>query len=52
VVLVILNEKKERLRKQVLVDLKDPENSTIKIIKELPAGYPGILPGDYQLGED
>lgn len=52
VVLVILDEKKERLRKQVLVDLKDPENSTIKIIKELPAGYPGILPGDYQLGED
>jgi putative nucleotidyltransferase with HDIG domain len=50
VILVVLDEKKERLRVQKLIDLKAPENASIKIIRELPAGYPGILPEDYHFG--
>jgi len=50
IILVVLDEKKERLRIQKLVDLKAPENASIKIIRELPAGYPGVLSEDYHFG--
>lgn len=50
VILVILDEKKKRLRIQKLIDLKAPENAAFKIVRELPVGYPGILPEDYHFG--